>query len=117
MTTVCFDRETIHVPVWVTDLESFRRWVRSDEVPESLPMFFLNGEVWIDMSKEQLFSHGRLKGEIARVLSNIAKERRSGVVFPDGVLLTNVAADLSGNPDLTYVLKSPHLRFFVPVDS
>ena len=37
--------ESVHVPVWVHDLESFRRWMRSDESPEQVPVFYLQGDV------------------------------------------------------------------------
>ena len=97
------DSETVRVPMWVTDLESFRRWAVSDEAPENVPVHFLDGEVWIDMSKEQVFSHVRIKQELLRVLGNVVKETRQGDMFPDGLLLTNVEAALSGNPDGTFI--------------
>ena len=97
------DSETVRLPMWVHDLESFRRWAVSDEAPEKVPVFFLAGEVWIDMSKQQVFSHVRMKQELLRVLGNLVKATRQGDMFPDGLLLSNVDADLSGNPDGTFV--------------
>jgi Uma2 family endonuclease len=97
--------DSVHVPVWVSDLKSFRRWIHSDESPEKAPVFFLAGEVWVDMSKEQIFSHVRLKQEFFRILGTVAKEGRLGDFLPDGLLLTNEEADLSGNPDGTFVSK------------
>ncbi len=97
------DSETVRLPMWVTGLESFRRWAVSDEAPEQVPVFFLDGEVWIDMSKQQIFSHLRMKQELLRVLGNVVKESRQGDIIPDGLLLSNVAANLSGNPDGTYI--------------
>ena len=103
MTTIQLDSTSIHVPVWVNDLESFRRWTHSDASPEKSPIFFLAGEVWVDMTKEQIFSHVRLKQEFYRVLGTLAKTERKGDFFPDGLLLTNSEADLSGNPDGTFI--------------
>ncbi len=106
MSTVCFDNEILTIPAWIQDLESFRRWATSDEAPENRPIFYLAGEVWIDMSKEQIFSHVALKQEFFRVLGTTAKRQRLGNFFPDGLLLTNNEADLSGNPDGTFVSNS-----------
>lgn len=97
------DSETVRLPMWVTDLESFRRWAVSDEAPEQVPVFFLAGEVWIDMSKQQVFSHVRLKQKFFLTLGLLAANGGLGDFFPDGLLLTNVDADLSGNPDGTFI--------------
>ena len=103
MISVHLYSDSIHIPIWVSDLESFRRWMLSDESPEQTPVFFLAGEVWIDMSKQQLFSHVRLKQRFFEVLGPLARKQRLGDFFPDGLLLTNADADLSGNPDGTLV--------------
>ncbi len=102
MMTVHLYSDCVQVPFWVNDLESFRRWMLSDESPERVPLFFLAGEVWIDMSKEQFFSHNQLKKVIFRVLSGLEKQA-CGRFIPDGMLVTNEAADLSGNPDGVFV--------------
>jgi len=101
MSTIVLDTESVYIPGWVTDLESFRRWVYSPEFPETGRISFL-GEVWVDMSKEQ-FTHNQAKGEIGGVLTHLAKQSRRGRYFPDGYLLTNVAVGLSTNPDGMFV--------------
>ncbi len=98
MNTIMFDRTKVRIPSRALDLETFRRWAHSDEFPEKGHVAFLAGEVWVDMSKEQL-SHNQAKGEVTSVLTALAKQRRLGRVFPDGYLLTNADADLSTNPD------------------
>lgn len=103
MSTVCLDTEILTLPASGCDLETFRRWALSDESPDHGPVFYLAGEVWIDMSKEQFFSHNRIKTEFTRVLGNIAKKKRLGSYCSDGMLLSNEAADLSGNPDGIFV--------------
>lgn len=103
MTMVHLYSDSVHIPCWVHDLESFRRWMHSDESPEKGPIFFLAGEVWLDMSKEQFFSHNKLKQEFFRVLGELVKRQRLGTFCPDGMLLSNEAADLSGNPDGMFV--------------
>lgn len=94
--------DSVRVPAWIHDLESFRRWMRSDEAPERTPVFFLAGEVWLDMSKEQFFSHNQLKKVFSGVLWRLERQAR-GRYIPDGMLITNEAADLSGNPDGAFV--------------
>ncbi len=98
MNTFVLDTKSVSIPVWVQDLDSFRRWAHSEEFPESGQICYLNGEVWVDMSKEQ-FTHNQVKGEFGSVLMPLAKQNRSGRFFPDGYLLTNSAANLSTNPD------------------
>jgi Uma2 family endonuclease len=100
--TFVLDSTSITIPAWVQDLNSFRHWLHSDESPECGQICYLNGEVWVDMSKEQ-FTHNQVKGEFNSVLMPLAKRSRSGRFFPDGYLLTNSAANLSTNPDGMFV--------------
>jgi Uma2 family endonuclease len=101
--TIVFDEERVVIPGWVTDHASFRRWAQSDDFPETGSVGFLNGGVWIDMSKEQIFSHNQLKHEFAFTLTGIIRALRSGRYFPDGVLLSNDDAELTTQPDGVYV--------------
>ncbi len=103
MSTLCFDTEILTLPDSGCGLETFRQWALSDESPNNAPVFYLAGEVWIDMSKEQFFSHNKIKTEFTRVLSNIAKKKRLGSYCSDGMLLSNEEAELSGNPDGIFV--------------
>jgi Uma2 family endonuclease len=98
VSTIVLDAELVHIPPWVVDLQSFRRWVHAEEFPESGQISYLRGEVWVDMSKEQ-FTHNQVKGEIAAVLIRLVKQTRSGRFFADGYRLSNATADLSTNPD------------------
>lgn len=102
MNTFVVDRESITIPEWVSDHESFRLWARSEDFPERGRICFLRGEKWVDMSKEQLFTHNQVKNEIAFVLTGLAK-RCGGTYFPDGVLLSHAAAELSSQPDGIFV--------------
>ena len=93
----------LHLPGWVVSIDSFRRWSETDGFPERGNIWWLCGEVWADMSKEQIFSHLAAKQEFFRVLGNLAKSDCPGMVIPDGLLLSNFAADISGNPDATFI--------------
>jgi Uma2 family endonuclease len=103
--TVAFaESSLLTVPDRATkSLDSFLRWRESEEVPEDARVWFFNGEVWVDLNVEELDSHLNVKGEITRVLGNLAKESKSGKVYPDGLLLTNREANLSGEPDMVFI--------------
>lgn len=102
------------VPEWVVDIDSFRRWTDSEEFPQEGRIWWLCGEVWVDMSKEQIFTHLIVKNEISYTVTGIAKSEKKGIFIPDGLLLSNFAADFSGNPDGTFLsnetLRSDRIR-------
>jgi Uma2 family endonuclease len=102
-TTVVAEGEFVQIPDWVGNLESFRRWAHSDEFPETGRICYLDGEVWVDMSKEQLFTHNQVKGEFAIVLGGFVKARRIGRYIPDGMLVSNVEASLTSQPDGAFI--------------
>jgi Uma2 family endonuclease len=95
--------EHIHIPPWVLDHESFRRWLHSEEFPETGRICYLNGEVWVDMSKEQLYSHNQVKAEFAFALRGLLKAEPLGRFFPDGALLSNAEEEFTSQPDGTFV--------------
>jgi Uma2 family endonuclease len=102
MTRVVCEESAVRVPAWVVDLESFRRWSDDDAFPESGQISFLLGEVWIDMSKEQLFTHNEVKTAFTLVLAGLVRATRKGRYFSDGVFLSNAEADISNQPDGVY---------------
>ena len=86
-----------------TSLAAFREWAGTPGLPEKTKLCYHRGEVWVEMGKEQIHSHVDVKTEICRVLANLVREERTGKYRVDGLLLTNVRADLSCNPDGVYV--------------
>jgi Uma2 family endonuclease len=103
MITVTHEGNQVSIPEWVVDLESFRRWADADDFPQIGRLWYLKGEVWVDLSNEQVFSHVLVKNEITAVLRVLVKAHPMGLFLGDGVLLTNIPADISGNPDATFV--------------
>ena len=87
---------------------------RHRDCPHEYRLGWLKGEVWIDMSKEQVFSHILVKTKIGMRLSQLAEEGQLGPYLSDGLLLSNFAADISGNPDGTFLsyetLRSDRVR-------
>src|SRR4051812_23943068 len=103
MATIIGETGQFTLPHWVTDIHSFRRWRGSEDFPEHGRIWWLRGEVWADMSREQVFSHIAVKTEITAVLHGLAKMHRLGRVLADGLLLSNFEADICGNPDATFI--------------
>ena len=103
MSTIIWDDAFVHIPNAVVDHASFRRWVDSDEFPESGRICFLNGEVWVDLSREQLYSHNQLKGECLVALGTLVRAGRLGRYFSEGALLTHTAAAYTARPDGIFV--------------
>ena len=96
-------QEQVRIPGSVVDLPSFRAWAVSEEFPASGRFAYLDGEVWVDMSPEELFTHNRVKGEVAFAILALLKRSRMGHWFHDRTLLSNAEAGLSTEPDGTFV--------------
>src|SRR5262245_62509123 len=103
MPTLIANDVYLDIPEWVTSLAAFRRWTDEPDFPEKGNIWWLRGNLWADMSKEQLFSHLAMKGEFFFVLLGLVREADLGLMFTDGLLLTNETAGLSGNPDATFI--------------
>ncbi|HEY3962972.1 MAG TPA: Uma2 family endonuclease [Planctomycetaceae bacterium] len=108
------------IPDWVGDLDSFRRWARSDEFPESGTFSYLDGEIWVDVSMEQLFTHNQVKAAITGPLVVLVQQLRCGRFVPDRMLFSNVATNLSTEPDGLYfdwsTVQSGQLKFVEGAD-
>ncbi len=100
--TLSIDGDRVHVPATVFDHEGFRRWVKSDEFPESASASFIDGEVLFDMSPESFDSHNKPKLKLTEILSRIVDEDDLGESFADRMLLTNEEAALSTEPDFIF---------------
>jgi Uma2 family endonuclease len=102
MVTFVIESDQVSVPEWVTDLDSFRRWADSEDFPETGRICYLNREVWVDMSSEQLFTHLAVKNEFNIVVGAMVKRERLGLYFPDGLMLSNADADIAVVPDAVF---------------
>ena len=93
----------LEIPIWVTDLASFRRWTQEPDFPEKGKIWWLRGEVWADMRSEQLFSHLEVKSEFVTILRTLVRAEDLGLMWTDELLLNNEEAGLSGNPDAMFI--------------
>jgi Uma2 family endonuclease len=95
--------DKVRIPGGLDTLDAFRARARSEEFPERGRYAYLNGEMWVDLSREQPFTHNRVKTKFTTTLDTLVDEVGLGEVFSDGMLLSNVAANLSTEPDATFV--------------
>ncbi len=100
MTTVIIQREEqdVRIPKWAGDLDGFRRWAKSDEFPEHGSYAYLDGDLWVDASMEKP-NHNQIKTKIATVLDTLCSQEQRGLFISDRMLLTNLEAGLSTEPD------------------
>src|SRR5437870_12261267 len=98
------DDLVITVPDKARTHVGFRAWAKSNACPERARVTFLYGKILIDMSKEEIETHAKTKGEVGGGVGNITREFDLGECYPDGTLVSNEEAGFSTNPDLTFVL-------------
>jgi len=95
--------DTLHIPAAAHDLAGFREWACSDDFPERGRIDFLAGELEVDMSPEELDTHGSVKTEIATVLQLLVGRRGLGSVYVDRGRVSSPGANLSVEPDVVVV--------------
>jgi Uma2 family endonuclease len=97
------DDEIIRIPASANSLDGFREWAVSEGFPRRGRISYVGHDILIDMSPEELETHGKVKFEISRIVGNLVRQRNAGTFYPDRTLLTNRAAELSTEPDGTFV--------------
>ncbi|MBI4616439.1 MAG: Uma2 family endonuclease [Planctomycetes bacterium] len=106
MTTIVFQPEDLRVPGDLSDLGRFRQWTHSTAFPESGRVDWLDGEVEIDRSPEDLNTHATPKTAVARDLGLLVELSDRGVVLTDSFRWSSPRANLSAEPDVLVVLFS-----------
>ncbi len=100
--TMVFE-DQFEMPLGFDSLSDFRGWALSDEYPQRGRVDFVEGRIEIDMSAEELFTHGSPKVEITIVLGLRVKRLALGHLFVDRTRVSNDDAKLSAEPDIVYV--------------
>ena len=94
--------DQVRIPMDVFELQKFRVWAHSDEFPETGKIAFIDGEIEIDMSPEELNSHNRVKRDISTNFNAFVRDADVGDLLVDGAFLVNEAAKLATEPDLMF---------------
>jgi len=94
----------LRIPPDAGTLEGFRRWSSSESFPEKGRIDFLDGELEVDLSPEDIYMHGGAKTALAAALYDRVVESGRGAVYVDCTRVVSVAARLSVEPDVLAVL-------------
>ncbi len=97
--TISFD-DLLTVPLGIQCLEEFRHWALSDSFPESGRIDYINGDIEVEMSPENLFYHGTLKLKLAAEILARVEELQLGHVLTDATRVSSIEAQLSAEPDI-----------------
>jgi len=101
MASVIFE-EQLELPLTIRSYADFRKWAVSEDFPEVGRIDFVGGNIEVDMSPEEMYSHNAVRIEISRVLANTNKARRLGELYSDGIRISSDTASLSAEPDLLF---------------
>lgn len=97
-------QDPIRIPAEAGTLDGFRRWAHSPEFPAGGRIDYLAGDLEVEMSPEDLYTHGAPKAEIAAALQELVARAGRGVVFVDRARVSVLEGDVSTEPDVTVVL-------------
>ncbi len=95
--------ELVEVPMDLRSLPDFRSWAASDAFPERGRIDYVTGRILVDMSPEDLHTHGKVKTELIVVLGQRIKQAGLGELYTDRARVTCPGADLSAEPDVVFV--------------
>src|SRR5829696_5464955 len=96
--------QPFRIPATARDLEGFRRWARSDRFPERGRIDYIGGDLEVDMSPAELYTHGAVRSEIGTELHLRIARTDLGTVYIDLGRVCCPAAGLSVEPDVLVVL-------------
>jgi len=101
---IVLDETDLRIPASALTLDGFRDWAVSDEFPERGRISFVQGEVCVDLSPEEIKSHNFTKADLFGWLWAFVQNEDLGRFFADRALLVNEAADLAIEPDIMFCL-------------
>lgn len=101
MATILLD-QGIEIPA-MRNLTDFRRWALSEAFPQRGRIDYIDGRIEVDMSPEDVFTHGTLKSEIAARIKARVDELDLGHTLIADTRVSSVPADLSAEPDVVVI--------------
>jgi len=96
--------EDLLIPAGVSDLGRFRQWTLDASFPERGRIDFVGGTVEVDLSPEDLYTHGAVKTTLTARLYPLVVDSGRGSLFSDRTRVVSPAAGLSVEPDVVAVL-------------
>ncbi|MFV2067167.1 MAG: Uma2 family endonuclease [Pirellulales bacterium] len=93
----------VEIPLDVGSFGAFRRWALSDAFPQQGRIDFVGGRIEVDMSPEELFSHGTLKTVLVSKLFSRIERDDLGHLFTDSTRVSHPASGLSVEPDVVFI--------------
>ena len=103
---IILEDENLRIPEDAFDFEGFQKWEESDEFPETGRIDYLGGDIHVDMSPEDLYTHGAPKTAIALRIASIVEDPGLGEVYIDSTRVRSPFAELSVEPDIAVVFES-----------
>jgi len=85
--------------------DGFADWMASERFPETGRIDFLAGDVEVEMSPEDLYTHGVVKTAVVLTLGDLIVRNDLGDVFTDSTRVTSRFAQLSAEPDVVVVFR------------
>lgn len=95
--------DSLVIPACPHGLDDFRRWALSDDFPDRGRIDFIDGQIEVDMSPEDLFTHSKVKTRLAVTLGQIVIGEELGELFIDRARVSSGRGGLSTEPDLVFV--------------
>jgi Uma2 family endonuclease len=101
MATVVF-QEQLEIPA-IDDLTDFRAWALSEEFPDRGRIDYVAGRIEVDMSPEDLFTHGTLKAQVASKIEQRVVELDLGYTFVGETRVSSGQGNFSAEPDVVVI--------------
>ena len=93
----------IEIPMDLRCLADFRRWATSHAFPERGRFDYIKGRITVEISPEELHTHGKLRTELVGSLGQRIKQEGLGELYTARARVSSPAADLSAEPDVVFV--------------
>ena len=87
------------IPATVVDHPSYRRWLHAEEFPGKTRLSYFDGAIWIDLAKEEFFTHNQVRTAFYAELGSLLNSIDMGYFCGRGMLWSNLEAAFSTEPD------------------
>lgn len=93
-------------PIELRCLADFRRWATSEDFPAIGRIDYVEGQIKVDLSPQDLHTHGKLRTELIGVVGRRIKQAGLGELYTSRARVSCPEADLSAEPDVVFVSES-----------